>query len=142
MRTLVALWLLGGCFGGGSSGRVRPAVIPMLSELPSDAARRDAVLDSAHKTAGPEQRQGLTATERKVETAAATAAAILGSMLSSTKSVTIGTSSELDESELLAPVPMQPPSATDGPDGAPKLGAPTDQPGTSNADLIPWIHVK
>ncbi|MBC7977936.1 MAG: hypothetical protein H7138_23390 [Myxococcales bacterium] len=116
----------------------------MLSELPNDAAKRDAVLDSANNVAGPEQRPGMTAKERKVETAAATAAAILGSMFSSTQSATLGSSTQFDENQLLAPHPMpsaSPASGKGGEGGAP--AAPdTSDPGPSNADLIPWIKLK
>src|SRR4051812_31581581 len=103
MRALLALVLLGGCFGAGTKSASRPAVMPMLSELPGDPTRRDAVLESANTTAGPEHRKGMTTKERKVETAAATAAAIIGSMFSSTTSVTIGTAGEFDENQLIAP---------------------------------------
>src|SRR5882672_8893068 len=97
MRALLALVLLGGCFGGGSSGATRPAVMPLLSELPIEPTKRDAVLEQSAATAGPEQRQGMTAKERKAETAAATAAAIIGSMFSTTTNVTLGTASQFDE---------------------------------------------
>ncbi len=49
---------------------MRPAVIPKLSELPSDPERRNAVLDSAHAEPGPENRP-VSKKARKVETAAA-----------------------------------------------------------------------
>ena len=141
----MAVMLLGGCFGAGSAGASRPAVMPMLSELPGDPTKRDAVLDSASTTAGPEHRKGMTAKERKVETAAATAAAILGGMFSSTKSVTIGTASQFDENQLIAPdaVPSLRPSSPQSADDAAKPDAPpTNEVGTSNADLVPWIKLK
>jgi len=139
MRALLALVLLGGCLGAGvgptgSAGASRPGVMPMLSELPRDPAKRDAVLDSAGNTAGPEQRQGLTGKERRAETAAATAAAILGGLFSKTQSVTIGGATQFDESPLIAPGAMSPPpQSADDPNAA---------NGTSNADLIPWIKLK
>jgi len=145
MRALLALVLFGGCVGaegGGAGGSSRPAVMPLLSELPGDATKRDAVLDSAATAASPEQRPGQTPTGRKVETAAATAAAILGGMLSSTKSVTIGTQSQFDENQLIAPdaAPrLRPPSSSFGGAANPDL-PPAEDP--SNADLIPWIKLK
>ena len=159
---LVLLYCSGGCFGIGSSGASRPAVMPMLSELPGDSTKRDAVLESANTTAGPEHRKGMTAKQRKVETAAATAAAIIGSMFSSTPSVTIGTASQFDENQLIAPdaVPaLRPPSTGNADDAAKPDAPPTDnaddaakpdappaheagEPGTSNADLVPWIKLK
>lgn len=93
MRFVLALLLamfLGACLAGTLDANSRPAVIPKLSELPEDHAQRDAVLDQSHETAGPEQRKGMTKTERKVETAAAYAAAIIGDMFSSDHNVTFG----------------------------------------------------
>ena len=142
MRAVIALVLLGGCFGGVSgsgSGATRPGVMPMLSELPSDPVKRDAVLDSSMNVAGPEQRKGMNAKERKAETAAATAAAILGGLFSKTQNVTIGTASVFDEGALAPlPVPPPPPGSTDKTDDSAKPQAPID---TSNTDLIPWIKL-
>jgi hypothetical protein len=154
MRALVALVLLGGCFAAGSTGGSRPGVMPLLSELPADPARRDAVLDSANATAGPEQRKGMTGKERKAETAAATAAAILGGLFSKTQNVTIGGATQLDETELIAPRaarPARPPSPENAddpakpsapPDPAKPSAPPASDIDPSNADLIPWIKLK
>jgi predicted exporter len=119
--------------------------MPLLSELPADPAKRDAVLDAASTTAGPEQRQGMTKKERKAETAAATAAAILGGLFSKTKSVTIGAATQLDEDELIAPqaVPRVRPASAAKDDGAAKPGAPpVDDREGPNTDLLPWIKLK
>jgi len=145
MRPLMALLLFGGCVAAGPKSTSRPGVMPMLSELPGDATKRDAVLDSANTTAGPEQRKGMTTKERKAETVAATAAAILGGMFSSTQSVTIGSASQFDENELIAPqaVPPPPPSSTaEAADGVKPAAPPPNDAGTRNADLIPWIKLK
>lgn len=147
MRALLALVLLGGCFGLGSGGGSRPAVIPMLSELPSDPAKRNAVLDSANTTPGPEQRKGTTRKERKAETAAATAAAIIGSMFSTTTQVTLGAATQFDENQLIAPHAVPPvrrpaENAADGADAAEPEAPPASDVGPSNADLVPWIKVK
>jgi len=147
MRAVLALVLLGGCFRAGSSagsGSTRPGVMPMLSELPTDATKRDAILDSSNVVAGPEQRKGMTVKERKTETAAATAAAIIGGMFSKTQNVTLGTASVFDEGAL-APLPVPPPpppppaESTDKPDDPAKPPASTD---ASNTDLIPWIKLR
>lgn len=142
MRPVLAVLLLAGCFSASSgtgSGSTRPAVMPMLSELPADPARRDAILDSSTTVAGPEQRQGMTVKERKAETAAATAAAILGSLFSKTENVTFGTATVFDESALAPlPAPPRPPGSTDHPDG-PAKPAPGEP---SNKDLIPWIKLR
>ncbi|MGH9888704.1 MAG: hypothetical protein ACREBE_24440 [bacterium] len=164
MRALVALALLGGCVGGGSGagpgavGSTRPAVMPMLSELPTDPEKRNAILEQSAQTAGPEHRKGMTTKERKAETAAATAAAILGGIFSKTSSVTLGTATLVDENQLVAPQPQPGPrkraeTGKDGKDGKPGAAPegsgdeagkvdPADDPGTSNADLIPWIKLK
>jgi hypothetical protein len=142
MRAFVALLLLGGCFGAGSQGASRPAVMPLLSELPADATKRDAVLDSANTVAGPEHRKGMTSKERKVETAAATAAAILGEMFSSTQSVTLGTATLFDENQLSVPQAAPPPPSTSAADVAKPDARPANDAGTSNTDLIPWIKLK
>lgn len=143
MRTVLALVLLGGCFSAGSStgsGSTRPGVMPMLSELPADPAKRDAILDSSSTVAGPEQRKGMTVKERKAETAASTAAAIIGGMFSKTQNVTIGTATVFDEGALAPlPIPPPPPGSTDKPDDPAKPQAPID---TSNTDLIPWIKLR
>ncbi|HEY0478015.1 MAG TPA: hypothetical protein VGD37_10850 [Kofleriaceae bacterium] len=123
--------------------------MPLLSELPADPGHRDAVLDSANTTARPENRRGMTAKERKAETAAATAAAILGGLFSKTKTVTIGGATQFDENDVIAPDPAPPPrrpSSTDHAGDAASPAAPAapsvDDPGTSNADLIPWINLR
>ena len=150
MRALLVVVLLGGCLGvsgGAGSGASRPGVMPLLSELPGDAEKRDAILDQSAKTAGPEQRKGMTSKERKAETAAATAAAIIGNIFSKTKSVTIGTASQFEETPSAAPPrPLESPKPKQGPtaptapaaDGDPR--APAEE--GPNTDLVPWIKLK
>jgi hypothetical protein len=82
----------------------------------------------------------MTAKEHKTETAAATAAAILGGLFSKTQNVTLGTATVFDESALTPlPVPPWPPGSTDHPDHPEKPRAPVD---ASNNDLIPWIKLR
>src|SRR3954468_3169392 len=100
MRTVLACLLLGGCVGSGvgpTASGARPGVMPMLSELPSDAAKRNAILDSSANVAGPEQRGSLTVKEQAAETVGATAAAVLGSLFSKTQNVTLGGAANFDE---------------------------------------------
>ncbi len=89
---------------GGSS---RPAVIPKLSELPGDSQKRDAALDSAHAEPTPEQHAPLTKKERKAETIAASAAAVIGSLLSSSENVTLGVGTSIDEDAAFDPAAQQ-----------------------------------
>jgi hypothetical protein len=93
---ILVMTLSAGCF----SSSMRPAVIGKMSELPPEAEKRNAILDSAVSQPGPEQRQRTTGKAKKVETAAATAAAILGHMFSKTENVTFGGASTFDENRL------------------------------------------
>jgi hypothetical protein len=130
------LTLLGGC---GASAR--PAVMPMMSELPADPEKRDAVLDSASAQPGPEQRKPLPPKLHRVETTAATAAAILGELFSTTQNMTFGAASPFDEGLLVAPPP--PPPSTRPTDGTndESLGAHPD-PSVPATDLVPWVRLK
>ena len=138
MRAVIAFLMLSGCAGSGTgAGSTRPGVMPMLSELPGDPVKRDAVLDSAATTAGPEQRKGMTVQERKAETAASTAAAILGGMFSKTQNTTLGSAGSFDENAI-SPSPTLPPP----------LPLPTDTPANpppaaddAQKDLVPWVKL-
>jgi len=93
MRSVFLVLVLSACSArpaGHGTTASRPGVMPMLSELPGDADRRNAILDSSNQVAGPEHRKGMTRKERKAETIGATAAAILGSVFSKTQNVTLG----------------------------------------------------
>jgi hypothetical protein len=102
-----------------------PAVIPKLSELPSEPERRNGILDSAHAQPGPEH-QPTTKKARKAETAAATAAAIIGSMLSNHENVTLGGGTTFDENQIVAPQPEQKPK-------------PAPPPLETDESLVPWV---
>ncbi len=138
MRMLAILVLASGCLSGvtgSDNGRSRPGVIPLLSELPGDPQKRDAILDQSTQTPTPEMRKGQTKKERKVETAAATAAAIIGSAFSSTQNVTIGQTTMFDENEILHPTPTQPPrKKSEGDPAAPGTGV-------HSGVLVPWIKL-
>ncbi len=132
---------LAGCFMiGGGGGNSRPAVTPMLSELPTDPEKRNAILDQAGQEPGPEHaRRQLPGKQRKAETAAATAAAIIGSMFSKTQNVTIGTQSTFEENHLVAPVPVQPRAKAQG-DG--EATAPAQAEPVDGGQLVPWVKLK
>ncbi len=136
MRVLAILVLASGClssFTGSDDGRSRPGVMPNLSELPGDPEKRNAILDQSAQTPGPELRKGQTKKEKKAETAAATAAAILGSMFSKTENVSIGQLTIFDENELLSPTPAQSPRKPDG-DAPPP-------PKLETGVLVPWVKL-
>lgn len=141
MRALLVTILLGGCFatgGGGGSGGSRPGVMPMLSELPGDAEKRDAVLDSSNQTAGPEQRKGFTKKQRKAETFAATAAAMIGSAFSTTQNTTLGTATTFDENDVAG----QPKQAGGGTTTSTPDGTAEPQPATPDAPVsVPWVKL-
>ncbi|MCW5803043.1 MAG: hypothetical protein KIT31_11710 [Deltaproteobacteria bacterium] len=153
MRAILVVLLLGASACGGKAkgagdGRhtSRPGVMPMLSELPLEAERRNSILDSSNNVAGPEHRKGFTKKERKAETAAATAAAILGSMFSKSGNVTIGTASTFDENDLVAPhaTKRRPKSSSGESSGDGKDGKDGEQPAEepSSGPLVPWIKLK
>src|SRR5262245_7099765 len=106
MRTVLALALLGAC---SALVAVRPGVTPRLSELPTDREKRDALLDSANTQPTAEKKKPLPPKQRKLETIAATAAAVVGSMFSKTQNVSIGALGTLEE----VPTKKQPRRATE-----------------------------
>jgi hypothetical protein len=137
MRLLVAVVVFGslaGCFAAaaGGDGKSRPGVMPLLSELPGDAEKRDAILDQSNQVAGPEQRKGMTTKERKTETMAATAAAIIGNMFSKTSNVTIGTATMFDETGSSS---RRPAKTESKPDDKPALDV-------DSSELVPWVRLK
>ena len=134
---LVAIVLAAGC-GRSASGASGPgiAVMPNMTELPGDPGKRDAVMNQSNARPGPEHsRQQLSPKLRRVETTAATAAAILGDIFSTTKNVVFGTGGSFDENAFIdgqpqpVPQPVHQP-ATDG--------------GTTDYDsgqLVPWVKL-
>lgn len=115
------------------AGPMRPAVIPKLSELPVEPERRNAVLDSSHAQPGPENRP-VSKRARQAETAAATAAAIIGSMFSKTKNVTLGTASMFDENRLFEDPPKREERAAEG--------STASEPEVETGALVPWVQLK
>lgn len=136
MRAILMILLLQGCYagttGGSKGGTTRPGVMPMMSELPGDATKRDAILDSSNQVAGPEHRKGMTVKERKAETIGATAAAILGSAFSKTQNVTLGGAMTFGGDSVPSHRPQT--EATDTPAPAPIEG--------DDRAKLPWIKLK
>jgi hypothetical protein len=136
MRSLLLLVMVTGCFaaGGGGSGGTRTGVLPMLSELPSDPGKRDAILDQANQTPGPEARKSMKPKERRAESTAATAAALLGQMFSDHQNVTIGAATSFDE----VPNKAAPPPSPFREEGSQPGGA---RPPVDAAHMVPWIKL-
>lgn len=129
MRSLI-FTLLVGC-----AGPMHTAVIPKLSELPSEPERRNGILDGAHVQPGPEQKP-TSKKAQKAEGYAASAAAILGLMLSDHENVTLGGAAAIDENKLFED--SQPKRKADAKtdDEKSKPDVTTDEP------LVPWIRLK
>jgi len=111
---------------------MRPAVMPRLSELPEEEEQRNGILDQSLHTPGPEERKGQTKKERRVETGAAWAAAMIGSALSTHQNVTLGAASTFDENAIVGPVQQERAKP------APTEKAPEEaEPGK----LVPWVKL-
>jgi len=138
VRHVLLLLLFAGCFGSLDANG-RPAVMPKLSELPGDPVKRDAVLDQANPANQPEKGKALTKKERKVETVAAFAAALIGEAFSKTSNVTFGTSTTIDENHLFEHAQKQRAGEAQG-NGSGSASPPdaTPDPG----QLTPWIKLK
>jgi hypothetical protein len=131
VRRLLLVLALGGCFGGRLDGNMRPAVLNRLDALPDDSdEKRDAILDQAGQTAGPEQRKGQTKTGRKVETGAAWLAAIVGQAFSKSENVTLGGAVSFDENTVFTDTPPH--------KSKPAAKAPEEADATT---LVPWVKL-
>jgi hypothetical protein len=86
-----------------AGGNTRPTVLPRLDSLPDEHVSREQRLEGAAARPGPETQKGKSSKWRQAETAAATAAAIVGSIFSTTKTVTVGISTSIDENTVLDP---------------------------------------
>jgi hypothetical protein len=134
VRALALAWLLG-C--SPSIVPEHPAVIPRLSEVPTD--RRDEVLASSLARPTAEQRPK-TKRGRRIETLAAAAAAYLGNAFSKTENVTFG-------AEWIDVKPQRKPkTSTDGGDaGDAATTEEHEQPPSEPVDtgaLVPWVRLK
>lgn len=82
-------------------GRTKVGAAPTLSSLHHDREKREEQLKSAQTLPGPENRARRSETQLQVETAAATAAALIGSFFSSNPNVTIGPALPFNENLLV-----------------------------------------
>lgn len=142
MRSLVVAAVLfavgcGGARAGSGAGGSGPgiAVMPNLTELPGDPGKRDAVLDQSNARPGPEHsRQNLSSPKaRRAETYAATAAAILGDIFSTTHNVVFGGGGSFDENAIIDGKPLAVPRTKTEADEKEKDG-PAGQ-------LVPWVRL-
>ncbi len=135
--------LFSGCIAGTLDANSRPAVTPKLSELPADPGKRDAILDQANDTHGPEGRRTASKKQRKVETVAAFAAAIVGNAYSKTQNVTFGTGASIDEDRLFQKKQPKRPGAANGSGaGSGSAAPPSTEPASESGQLLPWIKLK
>jgi len=150
-RLTLPLWLAIAADAGGvamgCAGRAQPTTMRMLETLPDDPVERSEQVDSTQARPGPEQRKGMSSKMRQVETAAATAAAILGSIFSTSPNVLIGVSAPVDENLLFDPTYREKAERMkkrdeDG-DGKPDGEADGDDgtPGYDPNQLVPWIRL-
>lgn len=148
--TSFAIVLFAGCFAaaGGGGGSSRPAVTPMLSELPQDPQKRDAILDSANNTDGGPERRTISKKQKKAETIGAFAAAIIGSAFSKTQNVTLGTATAIDENDMFEKdKKAKKPAAGSGSgsgSGSDDIKTQTDEQKEAQkaGQLMPWIKLK
>jgi hypothetical protein len=119
------------------AGSMRPAVIPKLSELPTEREQRNGILDQSHAEPGPEQKPA-SKRARKVETAAATAAAVIGVLFSKTSNVTLGAASIIDENALFERKRKRKTDAKTGDDDKDEAPA---EPAVDTGTLVPWVRL-
>jgi len=100
-----------------------------MTQMPTEAEKRDHLLDSSSARPTAETRKPLSKRERKAVTAAATAAAVVGWLMSSSENTVIGLGTSIDENRI---VERQQPK--------PKQAAP-QEPVDKPAVLIPWIDL-
>lgn len=99
----VILIVLLGTWLPACAGNTKATVLPRIDSLPGEHVAREQRIESTEARPGPEHTQGKTRKWQQVETTAATAAAILGSIFSTTKTVTVGVSTSIDENEIVDP---------------------------------------
>jgi hypothetical protein len=118
MRLALALILLAGC-----GNHLQPGVVPSLAALPDDSQRRNDVLDSSNLR---RKQEGQTPADKKlykVETAAASVAAVLGIFFSASPNAIVGMTATVE-------VPPPPLFAPKRPLSQPFIGPPAPPPPT------------
>ncbi len=127
--SLAVLVLIGGCVGSATPGVQRD-----LSTLSPDPIKANEELAASSARPTAENRKGLSRRARRLETVAATGAAIIGSLFSTSKTTLSGVQWSIDENRTAPIPPIKPRAKSSGePDGA---GPPPPDPTT----LVPWVH--
>ena len=86
---------------GCASQSAAPATMLDLRALPDEPLRRNERIESTQARPGPEGRKSLTPRARQIETGVATAAALLGMLLSKNPTVLLGAGAPMDENRLV-----------------------------------------
>lgn len=120
---------VGAALAGGCTrhSKVGPSVQRTLSSLPDDRFDQNDALESANARPTPETRKPLPPDEQVIETNVATAAAIVGSILSTSQNTVVGIGGPIEIMETPDPFPKSTPK--DPEDTA------TPDPKT----LVPWL---
>jgi hypothetical protein len=106
MRRLPLLFAL---LVSACAGPVRPVATSTLSAVPDAPEERGEHLETRAMRPSAESRQSLSPTERKVETAAATAAAIIGVFFSGSPNAVVGVEAPFEENKILPGQTAPPP---------------------------------
>lgn len=134
MRLLIVLLVV------GCSDRYHPAVIPKLSEVPS--ARVDDSISSSLARPDAEHRPA-TKRNRKIETFAATAAAYLGAIFSTTENVTIGSEwIDVTPSRKHAPAAETKDGEAKEKNESKDTDKHEDKQEHARQPLVPWVKIK
>ena len=100
-----------------------------MTQMPVETGKRDHLLDTASARPTVESRRQLTRRERKAETVAATAAAVVGWLMSSNENTVLGVGGPIDENLIFQD--HRPRAEAD------QVPTPEQRP----AVLIPWIDL-
>ena len=119
----------------GCTQSVTPAAMMDMRSLPDDPSRRKERLDSIAARPGPENHKPMPAAMRRVETAAATAAAVLGMIFTKNPSVLLGAATPFDENRIVDPSGGQV-ARPDEDEGAEKK---KDAGRIDPTKLVPWV---
>ncbi len=120
--------------GSACAGRATPTTMARLDSLPGEHVAREQRIESTEARPGPETQKPKSRRWRQVETAAATAAAVVGVLFSTTKTVTIGVSAPIDENELFDPGYRE--------RGGGKEGAKVEPEKYDPNALTPWVRLR